>query len=73
MDFKNLAPIFKDEIVKELGCSERTALRIIKESGCGYKIGRRWAMPFIAFIYFLQGRKYTGIEIADGGSIHAVQ
>lgn len=58
-----LAMFFKEDVQKMMNCSAYTALNMMRATGKSIMVGKRMAVPVIAFLKYMHGEDYTGIEI----------
>ena len=40
--------LYKEDLAEQLRCTEKTALLLMKRTGCSFKVGRRIAIPSAA-------------------------
>lgn len=57
MDSTKRAVFYKEDVAEILKCSDKVALKFIKESGFAIKVGRRYAIEFDAFFAVLRGEQ----------------
>ena len=58
-----LSVVYSDDVAKAFRCCQTTALSLMKQTGCAFKVGKRWAINMGVFIKMLQGQQQENMEV----------